>query len=79
MARRIGIDQVTFEDYRLVSGSGDGKRSRKSRDAASGDDEPHSPKLSDARSVAKWRSSQRPRSRAAAGSNRTVNRGRLAP
>ena len=41
-----GIDEITLENDCVVTRPGDGERSRESCDAASGDDEPHSPKLS---------------------------------
>ncbi len=47
--RHAGLDNVTFDDNRIVSRPGDRERSRESRDAASSHDEPHAAKLSDRR------------------------------
>ncbi len=41
-----GIDEITFENDCVVTRPGDSERSRKSRNAASGDDEFHWPKVS---------------------------------
>lgn len=44
--RPVGIDDITFQHDGVVARPGDGERSRESCDAASGDDKPHTPKLS---------------------------------
>ena len=48
--RSLRIDDITLQYNGLVACAGDGERSRESRDAASGDDELHSPKLTHRRS-----------------------------
>lgn len=45
LRRSLRIDDVTLDYDSLVAGAGDGERSRESCDAASGDDELHTPKL----------------------------------
>jgi hypothetical protein len=49
LRRSLRIDDVTLEYDGLVACAGDGERSCESRDAASGDDEPHLRKLSSPR------------------------------
>ena len=46
VGRPVGMDEITLEHDRVVARPRDGERGRESRDAASGDDEPHMSKLS---------------------------------
>lgn len=55
VGRAVGIDTIALEDNRLMARPGNGQRSRESRDAATGDNELHTPKLSGRkRSVSRW-------------------------
>jgi hypothetical protein len=49
----VGLDTITFEDNHVVARPGEGKRGGQSPDAASGDYELHTPKLSGRQTVGK--------------------------